>query len=455
MAKTTKKKEVEAVEAKLITIDDFNVNALAEIQGKREQQMQLVKDNPYVEITDNTSWEVAKKARTALRSGRTGLTAEEKAVLAKVKSVITDPVKTVYKELIAITEEAETKQQIEVKRYDDIKENERIERERVEEERKATHRNNINEFFSVNNAAIQNLDYETSKTFELEPKIAGEVVNPEAFEEFEELYESKLEVLKTQLSEKVRMLQQKEDLKVEQARLAKEKQDREREEGIKRNIDLFYETAHGLISNLELKNIENAEKMFDSSKSSDYFEFAPLFEDKVTSLKSQLAEKIKFLKAKEEMRKDREEIALQKKENLIASRKNELKALGFDDKLQYIGNKITLLLPIDFIEKSEDDKWNNWVKEIKLSIEKDNITEPEPIIEEVVEEIIQPTEAVEEIEVTEEVDEIQDVDYEEISEEPEPTRIELRALLITFAEESDYLTLHNACIKLGLLNEKE
>lgn len=454
MAKTTKKKEVEAVEAKLITIDDFNVNALAEIQGKREQQMQLVKDNPYVEITDNTSWEVAKKARTALRSGRTGLTAEEKAVLAKVKSVITDPVKTVYKELIAITEEAETKQQIEVKRYDDIKENERIERERVEEERKATHRNNINEFFSVNNAAIQNLDYETSKTFELEPKIAGEVVNPEAFEEFEELYESKLEVLKTQLSEKVRMLQQKEDLKVEQARLAKEKQDREREEGIKRNIDLFYETAHGLISNLEFKNIENAEKMFDSSKSSDYFEFAPLFEDKVTSLKSQLAEKVKFLKAKEEMRKDREEIALQKKENLIASRKNELKALGFNDNFKYFGNNLVLQFKPKFFECSEEE-WTTLIAETKENIEVDNIPEPEPIIEEVVEEIIQPTEAVEEIEVTEEVDEIQDVDYEEISEEPEPTRIELRALLITFAEESDYLTLHNACIKLGLLNEKE
>lgn len=454
MAKTTKKKEVEAVEAKLITIDDFNVNALAEIQGKREQQMQLVKDNPYVEITDNTSWEVAKKARTALRSGRTGLTAEEKAVLAKVKSLITDPVKTVYKELIAITEEAETKQQIEVKRYDDIKENERIERERVEEERKATHRNNINEFFSLNNDAIQNLDYETSKTFELEPKIAGEVVNPEAFEEFEELYESKLEVLKTQLSEKVRMLQQKEDLKVEQARLAKEKQDREREEGIKRNIDLFYETAHGLISNLEFKNIENAEKMFDSSKSSDYFEFAPLFEDKVTSLKSQLAEKVKFLKAKEEMRKDREEIALQKKENLIASRKNELKALGFNDNFKYFGNNLVLQFKPKFFECSEEE-WTTLIAETKENIEVDNIPEPGPIIEEVVEEIIQQTEAVEEIEVTEEVDEIQDVDYEEISEEPEPTRIELRALLITFAEESDYLTLHNACIKLGLLNEKE
>lgn len=454
MAKTTKKKEVEAVEAKLITIDDFNVNALAEIQGKREQQMQLVKDNPYVEITDNTSWEVAKKARTALRSGRTGLTAEEKAVLAKVKSLITDPVKTVYKELIAITEEAETKQQIEVKRYDDIKENERIERERVEEERKATHRNNINEFFSLNNDAIQNLDYETSKTFELEPKIAGEVVNPEAFEEFEELYESKLEVLKTQLSEKVRMLHQKEDLKVEQARLAKEKQDREREEGIKRNIDLFYETAHGLISNLEFKNIENAEKMFDSSKSSDYFEFAPLFEDKVTSLKSQLAEKVKFLKAKEEMRKDREEIALQKKENLIASRKNELKALGFNDNFKYFGNNLVLQFKPKFFECSEEE-WTTLIAETKENIEVDNIPEPGPIIEEVVEEIIQQTEAVEEIEVTEEVDEIQDVDYEEISEEPEPTRIELRALLITFAEESDYLTLHNACIKLGLLNEKE
>ena len=119
MKHTDKKTDV-----KLITLDDFNVNALAEIAGKKEIQESLVASNPFVAIIDNATFDVAKKSRTLLRTGRTDLEKEEKMVVAKVKNIITDPIKKTYQDLIAITTPHEVIQQTEITRYESIKENE-------------------------------------------------------------------------------------------------------------------------------------------------------------------------------------------------------------------------------------------------------------------------------------------------------------------------------------------
>ncbi|WP_255492422.1 hypothetical protein [Myroides sp. NP-2] len=48
------------------SLENFNVNALEEVKNKRELQLQIIKDNPYIEITDNETFTTAKKHRTAL-----------------------------------------------------------------------------------------------------------------------------------------------------------------------------------------------------------------------------------------------------------------------------------------------------------------------------------------------------------------------------------------------------
>ena len=40
---------------KVIKIEDFNVNALEQIKGKKEHIAKVIKENPYVAITDNKS----------------------------------------------------------------------------------------------------------------------------------------------------------------------------------------------------------------------------------------------------------------------------------------------------------------------------------------------------------------------------------------------------------------
>src|SRR5690606_26785266 len=106
MAKNTKQ---------IVTIEDFKVTNLAEFQGKKEQQEQLVKDNPYTEVVDTETYETAKKHRTALVTGRTSLDKEKKAVSKRIKEIIVEPVSVAYDDLILITKPHEEKQQEEVK----------------------------------------------------------------------------------------------------------------------------------------------------------------------------------------------------------------------------------------------------------------------------------------------------------------------------------------------------
>lgn len=72
-----------------LSLENFNVNMLQEVQNKKEQQLQIVKDNPYIEIVDNETFTTAKKHRTALVSARTALQNEQKLVIKKVKENIT------------------------------------------------------------------------------------------------------------------------------------------------------------------------------------------------------------------------------------------------------------------------------------------------------------------------------------------------------------------------------
>ena len=68
-------------------IENFNVNALEEIKGKEKLIESVIKENPFVKIVDNKTYEEAKKSRTALRTCRTDLEKEEKALHNAVKNL--------------------------------------------------------------------------------------------------------------------------------------------------------------------------------------------------------------------------------------------------------------------------------------------------------------------------------------------------------------------------------
>jgi len=51
----------------------INISQVPEFVDAQQTQEQLVAENPYIKITDNETYEIAKARRTALRKGRTNI----------------------------------------------------------------------------------------------------------------------------------------------------------------------------------------------------------------------------------------------------------------------------------------------------------------------------------------------------------------------------------------------
>lgn len=211
-----------------LQLSDLKVSNLPELQGWKEKQEQLVLDNPYVEITDNKTYEVACKSRTALLKGRTELEKQDKLIASKLTAFRKD-VKTETDTLIAITLPSEEKQQAEVKRYEGIKELERQERERIEQERIDTIKAKIDSIESESLAIIQKMTFQN-----IIPDTAdiGSICKQEFdFEEYDILFEQTLARIETAIKDKVDDLNEREEQRIareqaeEENRKLKAKQD--------------------------------------------------------------------------------------------------------------------------------------------------------------------------------------------------------------------------------------
>ena len=140
--------------AEVSIIEKLDANNLPEFNGWIEKQKTLVKDNPFILITDSKTYELACKSRTNLLKGRTELEKQETAIASKVMS-FRKQVGFKTKELIEITLPNEEAQQFEVKRWEGIKEAEKAEKERLENLRIETIKNRVFDFESDCMSIIQ------------------------------------------------------------------------------------------------------------------------------------------------------------------------------------------------------------------------------------------------------------------------------------------------------------
>lgn len=211
-----------------LQLSDLKVSNLPELQGWKEKQEQLVSENPYVEITDNKTYEVACKSRTALLKGRTELEKQDKLIASKLTAFRKD-VKTETDTLIAITLPSEEKQQAEVKRYEGIKEVERQERERIEQQRIDTIKAKIDSIESESLAIIQKMTFQN-----IIPDTAaiGSICQQDFdFEEYDILFEQTLSRIETSIKDKIDDLNEREEQRIareqaeEENRKLKAKQD--------------------------------------------------------------------------------------------------------------------------------------------------------------------------------------------------------------------------------------
>jgi colicin import membrane protein len=205
-------------------LETIEVSMLPELQGWKEKQETIVKENPFVQIVDNKTYEEAKKVRTALVSARTTIEKQDKLIASKLKDVRTKAGKF-SEELINITLPHEEKQQEEVRRYEAVKEAERLEKERLDKVRKDAIQSKIETIYQSEKVKIDNLTFagiENLQKYFNDYLYATDVVE---FEEFELQFASKIQLIKQHLSEKISLLNEREAQKIEAERLAKEKAD--------------------------------------------------------------------------------------------------------------------------------------------------------------------------------------------------------------------------------------
>lgn len=239
--------EEQEVKNEIINLETINANALPELQGWREKQETLLSENPFLDITDNKTYADAKKRRTALLKGRTTIQSQDKLIASKLKDFRTKVLEA-SKELIAITIDAEDKQQEEVKRYEEVKEVEKAEKAKLEAERKAAIEKNIYDLAIVWEKTIKNLTLATANNLNIIEALSE--VDTEQFEEFDALWNDKTRALVGLYHETKTTLQSKEDqrlenirLEVEAEKLAKEKADFEKEKAENKRIEAAKQKA--------------------------------------------------------------------------------------------------------------------------------------------------------------------------------------------------------------------
>ena len=301
-------------EQNLIKLDEFNIQQLPELQNKKQEVSTKLKQFKYVEIKDNSTYEEAKKSRTGARTLRTDLQKEQKAVEKKIKDHILVPVKTAYDELIDTALPIENKQQEEVSRWEDIKEQERLEKALLEITRVESIKAKINAYKTkwedlISQLFFSEIDNLKAKLFE-----ENEAFDRKSLEEFEILFDDVLISLGSSLYSKIDLLTKEEELRLERERLAQIQAEQNRVNAIKTKIDSWEKNWLYVINNLEFRNISVTQNEFETQTALDCQELQSEYAEKRNQIQELLSAKVSQLKEAEEQRIERENFLKEKAE---------------------------------------------------------------------------------------------------------------------------------------------
>ncbi len=304
---------------KIIKLEQIDANNLPELQGWKEKQEQLVKDNPFMEITNNATYVEAKKRRTALVSGRTEIQKQDKLIASKLKD-FRSKVKEASDSLIAITLPYEEKQQEEVKRYEAKREKERQEKIRLEQERIQGIKTNINTLFEKWKKGISAHTFETIKDVNIVQVLSE--IDTEQFQEFSEEWNDKTRILAELFYEKKMQLETQEKQRLEAERLKKEREQLEEEKRLAR--EKAEKEAEKKRKEQERIDAENKKKQEELERQQKEIQAE---KDRLAKIEAdRIAKEKAAQKAKEEKeRKEREEQERKKAEELRLKRIEELR----------------------------------------------------------------------------------------------------------------------------------
>jgi len=216
-------------EVAIVDFTTFSIAQLPELQGKKEEIKSVIEANPVIEVIDNTTYESAKKSRTAVKTLRTSLEKEKKDVNDRIKKNVLDVVANEYNSLIESVKTDENARQETVTAWETKKEEERLEKARLEQERIDRIKNSIELFkknwmYNVSVMIFENIE-SFNDMFSLESKNFDRSV----LAEFEVLFDDALSVIRQLADSKISTLTEQENIRLEQIRLAEERKKQEEE----------------------------------------------------------------------------------------------------------------------------------------------------------------------------------------------------------------------------------
>lgn len=211
--------EIKKLDVSKLDVSNIEFSGFEELKAI---QLEVVKNNPYVEILDNKTFDEAKKSRTALKLARTSVQNQDKLIASNLQGV-RKLIKSKHDELIEIVSGHEEKQQIEVTRFEQIKENKLLEVERLENERIEKIKNKIEELENDSYTVINGWNSEILKTSK--NSILSTMETDFDFEEFDILFQKAKLRVQEHSENKINSLTIQENQRLENERLSLEKAD--------------------------------------------------------------------------------------------------------------------------------------------------------------------------------------------------------------------------------------
>ncbi len=383
MAKETK------TELAVIDFTKFSVAQLPELKGKKEEIASIIKANPIVEIIDNSTYESAKKSRTAVRSLRTSLENEQKTVKKKIKEHVLDVVDKEYDILVLGVKSEEKDRQDPITIWEDKKEQERLEKVRLEQERIDSIKSLIVGFRQNWEDLISQLFFSEIDNLKSQFYAVVNQFNRNALDEYEVLFDDAVSHLTNLLNSRISTLTEQEQIRIDNLLIEEKNAENSR-------IQEWQRTWSANIDTLTFDDVKDVKSVLVKSKLANLKHYYTDYEQIYTSTEKRLHSQIEFVSKAEEQRiaqekfqKEKADFERKQAEAKFQERCRQLTDLGFVlNESNEAYQKGLNYLNLEDIKLANDDLWLRELEDAKnvkdfSEIETIDASEQEVVFEDV------------------------------------------------------------------------
>ena len=190
--------------------------------GVEQAQKNLLKENKFIKIKDNDTYDQARKRRTALKTGRTDIQKLDKD-LASQLAKFRKKIKEKSEQFIEITLPAENKQQTEIDIYEAEKKRLKEIEAQKEIERINSIKNRIKAIYDNHKDLINDLNFNEVEKFKQDFEVFKTEINEDSFYEFVFDLKEKLKEIDVLISNKEQVLNLAEKNRLEAEKIAAER----------------------------------------------------------------------------------------------------------------------------------------------------------------------------------------------------------------------------------------